>query len=189
MAIRRNRRGRKWLSGGGALDRAASGWQVTAIQNYRSGDPLAISSSITPGLSTPGLRADIVPGVTQTVPLKGLDVINGTPYLNPAAFADPPSSPINAFALRLGTAPRFLPNIRGPGFQSEDFGIVKNTRISERVSFQLRADMFNVFNRTGRGDPDTALGDGLPSAGGTFGLITGPAHGPRVIQIALRLNF
>jgi hypothetical protein len=181
--------GRKWLRGGGALDRLVSGWQVTAIQNYRSGDPLTIISSITPGIATPGLRADIVPGVAQTVALKGLDVINGTPYLNPAAFADPPSSPINSFALRVGTSPRFLTHIRGPGFQSEDFGVVKNTRISERVNLQLRCDMFNVLNRTGRGDPDTALGDGLPSAGGTFGLITGPAHGPRVIQLAARLNF
>jgi hypothetical protein len=49
--------------------------------------------------------------------------------------------------------------------------------------------MFNVLNRTGRGDPDTSLGDGLPSQGGTFGLITGPMAGPRIIQFAGRLNF
>jgi hypothetical protein len=49
--------------------------------------------------------------------------------------------------------------------------------------------MFNVFNRTGRGNPDTCLCDGLPSDGGTFGLIFDPGHDPRVIQLALRLNF
>jgi hypothetical protein len=57
------------------------------------------------------------------------------------------------------------------------------------MTFQIRADMFNLFNRTGLGDPDTALGDGLPSQGGTFGLITGPMNGPRLIQFAARLNF
>ena len=46
---------------------------------------------------------------------------------------------------------------------------MKNTRLTERTSLQFRADMFNVFNRVGRGDPDTDLADGLPSAGGTFG--------------------
>ncbi len=174
--------GKKWLSSGGWLDRMVSGWQLTAIQNYSSGDPLELFSEFGTGLSTPGLRPDIVPGVAQTVPLKGLDVVNGTPYLNPLAFVDPPLSSVNSFALRVGTAPRFL-HVRGPAGQSEDFGIVKNTRISERTGLQFRADMFNVFNRTGRGDPDTDVD------GGTFGLIFGPSHGPRLIQLGLRLTF
>jgi hypothetical protein len=49
--------------------------------------------------------------------------------------------------------------------------------------------MFNVFNRTGKADPDTCLCDGLPADGGSFGLIQGPLNGPRVIQFALRLSF
>ena len=60
---------------------------------------------------------------------------------------------------------------------------MKNTRLTERFNLQFRADMFNVFNRTGLGDPVTSLGD--PQ----FGLVTGPMNGPRVIQFALRLNF
>jgi len=42
--------------------------QFTAIQNYLSGDPLVITSSLDPGnfaLPMNGLRADIVPGVPQ----------------------------------------------------------------------------------------------------------------------------
>jgi hypothetical protein len=159
-----------------------SGWQITAIQQYLSGDPLSIYSSL--GTSfTPGIRADVISGVPQTAKAPGLDVINGTQYLNPAAFADPPSSLNAGYPLRIGTAPRFLPNVRGPGHLNEDFGVIKNTRISERVSFQMRGDMFNVFNRTGLGNPDTGFNDG------SFGLIFGPQHGPRVIQLALRLNF
>ncbi len=180
--------GRRWLNTGGALDRAVSGWQVTAIQNYSSGDPLVIfDDSLSAGIQINGVRADIVPGVPQTVSSHGLDVINGTPYLNPAAFADPPVSPLsplNSFISRFGNSPGFLPHTRGPRHSSEDFGIVKNTHITERTSLQFRADMFNVFNRTGRGDPDTNLADG-----GSFGLILDPGHDPRVIQLALRLNF
>jgi len=167
-----------------------SGWQLTAIQNYFSGDPLVITSSFSPGFfsfaglfENASMRADVIPGVPQTVPHNGLDIVNGTQYLNPLAFATPPLSPGNSFALRFGNAPGFLPRTRGPGHSSEDFGIVKNTRVTERVTVQFRADMFNVFNRVGLGDPDTCVDCG------TFGIITDPAHDPRVIQLALRLTF
>jgi hypothetical protein len=182
-------RGQRWLNSPGIADRLFSGWQITAIQDYLSGDPLAISSSLNTGtangnpIATGNLRADVISGVPQTVPHSGLDVINGTQYLNPAAFADPPASPGNNYPLRVGTAPRYLPQTRGPLHLNEDFGIIKNTRINERVSFQLRGDMFNVFNRTGLGNPDTGFNDGL------FGLILAPMNGPRIIQFALRLNF
>ena len=102
--------------------------------------------------------------------------------LNNAAFSDPPLSP-NGAALRPGTAARYLPNVRGPGHEEEDFGLIKNTHISERVTFQLRGDFSNVFNRVGRGDPDTGYNDG------SFGLIYGSMNGPRVIQIGGHLNF
>jgi Carboxypeptidase regulatory-like domain len=176
--------GRRWLATGGPFDRLVSGWQVTAIQNYFSGDPLVITSSFAPGFfSFFGLRGDVIPGVPQTLSTHGLDTVNGTQYLNPAAFATPPLSPGNAFALRFGNAPPFLTHTRGPWHSSEDFGIIKNTRLTERTSLQFRADMFNVFNRVGLGDPDTCVDCG------SFGLIFDPGHDPRVIQLALRLNF
>ena len=178
--------GRKWLNSRGGLDRLVSGWQVTAIQNYSSGNPLVIfDSSISAGIQMNGIRADLVPGVPQTVPTHGLDLANGTQYLNPLAFTDPPLSPVNAFALRPGNSPGFLPHTRGPRHSNEDFGIIKNTHLTERTSLQFRADMFNVFNRVGLGNPDTDLADGP----GTFGVIFDPAHDGRIIQVALRLNF
>jgi len=199
-------RGQKWLNyGGGFLDRLFSGWQITAIQQYLSGDPLYVSSSLNNFLANgvavvPGIHADVISGVPQELKPQGLNAVlvtdpntgavtNGSAWLNSAAFADPPASPNGNYPLRIGTGPRFLPQTRGPFQLNEDLGIIKNTRINERFTAQIRCDMFNVFNRAGPGDPDTALGDGLPSQGGTFGLITAPMNGPRVIQFALRLNF
>src|SRR5207302_5521762 len=76
--------GKRWLTSGGALDRLVSGWQVTAIQNYSSGDPLVITSQFSPGFfSFAGLRADVIPGVPQKVPHNGLDIVNGTQSWNP----------------------------------------------------------------------------------------------------------
>jgi outer membrane receptor protein involved in Fe transport len=190
--------GQRYLNSSRLADRLFAGWQVTAIQRYGSGDPLEIYSALTPSI-TPSIRPDVLSGVAKTVTPQGLNAVlvtnsagavtNGTAWLNPAAFADVPTSPNNSFPLRLGTAPPLLPNVRGPGHEYEDFGLIKDTRITERVKLQLRADFQNVFNRTGLGDPDTSLGDSYPSQGGTFGLITAPMNGPRTIQMGAHITF
>lgn len=178
-------RGKKWVQGGGALDRLVGGWKVTGIQHYSSGNPLAVVTEIDNsgiGGSTP--RPDITAGVAQTVPWQGtVDAIDGTQYLNTAAFGDPPISDGNGFPLRFGTAPRFLSSTRGPAQVSEDFGILKDTSITERVKLRFRTDFFNAFNRAGRGNPDT------DTASSTFGRITGPQQGPRFIMLSMRLDF
>jgi hypothetical protein len=35
----------------------------------------------------------------------------------------------------------------GPNFKDVDLSVIKNVPIKERLSLQLRADMFNMFNR------------------------------------------
>jgi len=190
--------GQRWLHSTGLANRVFSGWQFTAIQRYGSGDPLSIGSALSASI-TPSIRPDVLSGVPETVKPVGLNVqpvnpvtgniVNPTAWLNPAAFADVATSPNNGFPLRLGTSGPALPNVRGPGHEYEDFGLIKNTQITERVKLQLRADFQNVFNRTGRGDPDTSLGDGLPSQGGTFGLIYSPMNGPRTIQMGMHIMF
>ena len=35
----------------------------------------------------------------------------------------------------------------GPNFKDVDLSVIKNIPIKERLSLQLRADMFNLFNR------------------------------------------
>jgi hypothetical protein len=177
-------RGQKWFgSSGGVVDKFIGGWQATAIQRYGSGTPISLWDNDASVVITPTVRPDVVAGVKQTVPLRGLDAVNGTPYLNEAAFTDPPLSPANSFPLRVGTVPRELPNIRGPAHQEEDFGILKNIQVTERVRIQLRGDFENVLNRVGRGDPDTGVNDG------TFGLIFNSMNGPRLIQMGVHVTF
>ena len=53
---------------------------------------------------------------------------------------------------RLGNAGRNI--LRAQGLRLVDFGIIKNTRISENVRFQVRADMFNVLNTRNFGVPE-----------------------------------
>jgi hypothetical protein len=73
--------------------------------------------------------------------------------------------------------------LRGPYQPSENFGIFKRFPWGEGRFVEARADMFNLFNRAGLGDPVTTVGD--PK----FGQIIDVAQGPRQIQVALRLTF
>ena len=102
--------------------------------------------------------------------------------MNPAAFAQVPKT-ANNVPLRLGTAPRYLPNIRGPRLVSESFGIMKRFAFTEKSGVEFRADFANAFNRAGRGDPVTDVTNPL------FGKITGSAYGPRTIQLEARVSF
>jgi hypothetical protein len=77
---------------------------------------------------------------------------------------------------------------RGPGFFTLDSSLVKNTNIRENVVFQLRADMFNLFNHLNAGNPSTSI------TSSTFGQITSAPTGissgaPFNVQFAGKIIF
>jgi hypothetical protein len=115
-------------------------------------------------------------------------------YLNGNAFAQPPfataANPQGSF----GNLQRN--SIYGPHFWGTDFSLSKDTRISERLNLQLRAEFFNIFNH-----PNFALPNFFVSPGSAQqGLITQTPDqaqtnpglgggGPRVIQLAAKFTF
>jgi hypothetical protein len=54
------------------------------------------------------------------------------------------------------------------------------------VNLTLRAEAFNLFNRTQFGPPDTQA---TTAAQSTFGRVTRQLNQPRLMQVALRLTF
>jgi carboxypeptidase family protein len=169
----------------GVLGAAVGGWTLTGIHNYRSGDPLSITAS---GPQTVLFNGTIRPDWLTGAPVilnSGADVKtdgSGALYLNPAAFAIVPKTDNNV-PLRLGTAPLRLPGFFGPGVYSESFGLRKSFAFTENAHLEFRIDMFNAFNRAGRGNPETDISN--PQ----FGAITGPMFGPRNIQFEARIVF
>lgn len=70
----------------------------------------------------------------------------------------------------------------GPNFEEWDASLLKNTKIWESLQFQIRLDVFNVFNRSNLINVDTNLPDG------TFGRATNQ-DAPRFVQIGGNLSF
>jgi hypothetical protein len=169
----------------GLANWALGGWQIAAIHNYRSGEPIAVFSS---GLNTPdGFSGSIRPDVVSGVPLTlsdlpdHVDYFNPTPYLNPAAFKPVPTT-ANGVPLRVGTAPRFINNLRGPRTVDEQFRASKSFPIKERGKVGIGVSLTNPFNRTSKSLESTTVGDpnfGFLAAGG----------GGRTLQLDARIEF
>jgi len=170
----------RWFKSG-PMSYVLGGWTVSAIQRYRSGDPLMIYTW-TYGydiIFNPGYRPDVLLPRSQQTLAKPKDVEFGigAQYLNPAAFADLPST-ANRVPLHLGNAPRWQPDLRGFAQFSEDFSLIKQTpiKLTEGANFEIRMDVINLFNRTRLADPDAPVGDSS-----SFGQIFGKTGDPRVI--------
>jgi len=163
------------------------GWQLNTIFIVHTGTPFTAFAGQNISNSFGGSdRADVVgdpfSGVVQ--PANAPDNwANGYRWFNPAAFALPAPG-------HYGNTERN--QFYGPGFNSVDFSVFKNTPITERVSTQLRVEFFNVFNRLNLGGPDTSVGSGsgmglifgTVQAGGSPGIGAGE---PRNIQLALKV--
>jgi len=172
----------KRLDVGGALGQIVGGWTLTGIHNYRSGGTLNITDGrINTGIYYP-FRPDMLEGSDPVIyDGAAVDLVRGTPYLNPAAFATPPLSP-QGIPSRIGTSPPVL-SVRGPAAYSEDIGLLKRISTGTDRSLEFRADFINVLNRSGLGTPITDLSN--PN----FGRIFGVGTGQRRIQLSLRATF
>jgi len=88
-------------------------------------------------------------------------------YLNPAAFARVPISPVSGATLHAGSYGNNA--LRGPGLYNLVFSIAKNFSVTEGSRLQLRADMFNALNHTNYTGSSTNI------LSRNFGQITGTA--------------
>lgn len=180
-------KGKRFGSGSTFVDKVLGGWTFSSIHEYRSGNPVSVGQG---GIRSPrgfgGFRPDVT-GASQTLggASDSLDFFQGTPYLNPDAFeplsAENGGKTANNTPLRPGTAPRRLPNVRGPHSSSERMRFVKKFDIYERVEFEFGVAAINPFNRHTRGIITTNLNSA------DFGKLRINGGGQRVMQVEARL--
>jgi hypothetical protein len=172
-------RGKKLASSvNGPVNAVIGGWQVSGISTFKQGFPLAIQTANNSlGQYGGNRRPNIVAGLHVPNP-----TING--WFNVAAFQDP----VNPFDF--GNSPRFISQLRAPGYQNWDLALQKYWHFAESMRLQFRAEMFNAFNHSQFYAPDQFLGDRstLPNGGGyggRFGTING-AFPARDVQFAMK---
>jgi hypothetical protein len=162
---------------GGARRWIAGGWQVGGLGLFRTGVPTTVLIPISQSGngSTIDQRPDAAPGIAPYPARQTADH-----WFNPAAFALPLPGKFG----NLGRNTLF-----GPGLAQVDVSAIKNTRLSELVNLQFRAEFFNVINHPTFAQPVALLGSSsfgkvLNTLGRTLGMGTA-----RQIQLALRLQF
>jgi hypothetical protein len=164
-------KGRKYASGmNGVLNAVVGGWQTSGIATFKEGFPLAITGNNGLNYFGAGQHVDVIGDYHVSHQTR-------TEWFNPAAFAI-------AAPFTLGDAPRYLSDLRAPGFNNWDMSIQKYFPIQEKVRLQFRLDLFNAFNHTNFYKPNTSFGPAPPA--GSFGTIN-TAFSPRLMQAALKI--
>jgi hypothetical protein len=183
----------------GLVGHTLGGWELSGITQFLSGQSVTVRQSADnfdcPLAAAPltgcaagspagtyfgGLNmdpSDIPPRPDQVAPLHM--VKKQTQWFSTASFADAIGHFGNS---RNG-------NLLSPGLELWDLSAIKNNKISERFSFQFRAEFFNAFNHTNFGDTGpNGGGIGLNTDTSNYGQIT-TAHDPRQIQLGGKLYF
>jgi hypothetical protein len=182
--------GKHWLANShGLLGRVVGGWEGTGVFHVNSGTPFIFRSSActVPSQFVADCIPAILPGANPWAQQKG-NFNPNKPLLNSAAFESP-----SEFNFYLGQGPR-VSNLRGFGYRNQDFALIKNSRITEHVNFQIRAEFFNlwnwhIFDQQGNEFTTNPSAFTTDVASPSFGTWNGSVTSPRTIQVAGRLTF
>ena len=182
-------RGKPFLNTGGVVDKLVGGWSMSTLIRVSSGTPFFFRSGTcnVPGEFRVACIPAILPGANPWAQGKGTFDPN-RPLFNKYAFE--PLSSFEAFGY-YGQGPR-MSDVRGFGFHNQNLGFIKETKITERLNFQFRAEFFNVWNWhtftcSNQCFGATPFDTDISSA--TFGLWNGTVSNPRNVQLGARLEF
>lgn len=150
--------GRSWgSSAAGPAGALISGWQLNWVYSAQGGVPITISSGESLG------RSARLPASERTL----------SRWFDPSAFR------LRETLELVGTAR--LPDVRTHGRNNLDLSLFKDTRLTEAVRLQFRAESFNLCNRAEFGDPNATVGSA------SFGVVSSQINYSRQLQFGLRL--
>lgn len=167
--------------------RISSGWTLSGVATLQSGFPFSPQLGYNPS-GNGDTRNPIRPNLNRSFTASPY-IRKAAQWFNPAAFTAP--------------APGSVGNVRrdsleGPGLANADISLSKNTRLSEHLRAQFRAEVFNALNRTNFTTPNPVVFSAGPtpskpaavaSVSPTAGVITATATSSRQLQFALKLLF
>jgi outer membrane receptor protein involved in Fe transport len=189
----------------GSWSKLTDGWGLDGVLNLQDGQPFHLNFAFYDDFSGSGQffdRPDVVGPIH-------INSSNPAQFLDLTSFAIPCTLSGGTAAANCLAGTRHFGNmrrdsLRAPTYKQFDFSVFKDTKLGERVTMQLRAEVFNLFNHPNFSNP--LLPSGIADAGfngpnnGGFLPITttadvGPGNpflgggGPRGIQLAAKFTF
>jgi hypothetical protein len=204
-------KGQRWANSNPVAERALGGWSLSPIFSFASGLPLAFITGSFQEFGN-GYVGDYGCGA---VPLSGMSYNNSAvtgvaPVSSPAGElainndASNGGTNMNLFSSSqlASVFNNFRPALvgidgrcggagvlRGQARWNLDLGLTKDTRINDRLGFQIYAQAFNVLNHMQWTDPNGAPGFLDLQDPGNFGALTGQYNSSRFMQVGLRIRF
>lgn len=129
--------------------------------SFQSGAPFTVLNRSDPAAALNGIDglvgSAIRPNIASGTNLSGMTIPQiraacGTPVTTGIINYCPNLFSITTQAQRVGNAGRNI--LRADTIEQIDFGIIKNTRITEKIRAQFRIDMFNAINHRNFGMPE-----------------------------------
>lgn len=209
-------RGHELLSNAnGLVDRLAGGWAIHGQARLQSGSTFSFGNVQLVGMTREELQKEIkirdtTTGANSVFFLPDDIILNTRRAFNttPAGFSSlgAPTGRYIAPANSNGCVQEYVGQcgftnliLKGPGLTRFDISLVKKTKITETINFELRAEFLNAFNNINfKIGSQTAADTSVTNfSAATFGqtsaayqdLSTTNDVGGRMVQIVLRLNF
>ncbi len=160
--------GKQFTTGNSVLDYIAGNWQLNNIFTWRDGQDFTATDSLD--------RANIGGGSQRANQVGDANLSRRTPaeWFNVAAFALPP-------VYTFGNA--YRNNLRAQRYIDLDSSVIRSFPIWESLTFQFRAEAFNVFNHPVLGIPNSDVSTA------SFGSVTGTTSNPRQMQFSGKFIF
>ncbi|MCI0389203.1 MAG: TonB-dependent receptor [Acidobacteria bacterium] len=163
--------------------RLLGGWAMAGVAVFQSGQNLSIggtNSNNVFGITAD--RAQLAPGCTHAdlVTAGSVDSKLST-YYKATCFTVWPVIGADGRGTDFGNSGPGI--VRGPDQRNFDLSIIKRTRVTEKSDIEFRVEFFNAFNTPQFANPNSVFGSA------SFGAISATAVNPRLIQLALKLNF
>ena len=176
------------------LNQAVGGWTVSGTFFFKSGEQFSVYDTRIRGLLGNGSGslplAFYLSGPQTCSRISSLQCLQQSQFAFPAAGAA-----LVGNTATWGNVPRNF--FRGPAFFDSDFSVQKNFKATERITFTLGANAFNVFNHANFDNPHGSITSGtfgqlfetITPPNSPYGNFQGAAVSGRVLQLDMKVKF
>jgi hypothetical protein len=170
--------GKKYLSGDKAASAVLGGWRIAGIQQYSSGTPLSVGTTVSFPIFDGTNRATVPTYDGWRAPVSGKFDPSKDSFLQPVSFFGP--QPTTGF----GNETRYNPKLRNFPNLNENLSLARSFRLKgEHNLLEFRAESFNLLNRTLFGP----LSGATTLQNNNWGLWRLQANTQRRMQLSLKL--